>query len=673
MCIRDRFKVARCVSGRQRKAPPKIRWIEPLSVRLDREWEDSKLNTSSNAKSHVVHGKNFSVVQGPRTRAGDQEQLNLDQELLRLISTGSAEDKTLLSFSQLILLTAKPLGVSFVERTPEDVWQLLPEVSYGKFPDPVTLVSEWGEACEAASHQSGMYTEPGKTVDGLPGVFFSLATDETATPDSPVLMLVVFDPRADASSAMRAVQTVAQGILLWKRQRSATQSKWEADSLSAIIELSNHIEQQPDLEKAGEELTNALATHTKCHQVALGVCRGTRLSVVAVSGSSKFDRRSKTVQHYQQAMVESLTRKTPASYPVANDEDDFMVAAHRQLNAHLQSETVYSLPLFADDKSLGVLIFAGERNQLAEEKFHRFSNAMTPAIIGSLCVVQRIQQTAWRRTFTRFGRIFPTRFRWYCLAATLVLAMLLMLPVTYRVRCDCVAEPVSRRFAVSPFDGLIVTGYVEPGDSVTKGQLLAELEGRHLNWELASVDAELQQAVRTREIELADRNISKTMLAELQQERLTAQREIIVDKLDHLSVKSPIDGVVLSGSLERAEAASVTTGQVLFEIGPVSPLKLEIAIPADDISKVKVEMPATIWIHGQEEQAISGRVQRIHPRSEIRDAKNVFIAEMEFENENQEVRPGMKGTVRIDGESHSLGWTLFHKPINFARSRLTWW
>lgn len=144
-------------------------------------------------------------------------------------------------------------------------------------------------------------------------------------------------------------------------------------------------------------------------------------------------------------------------------------------------------------------------------------------------------------------------------------------------------------------------------------------------------------------------------------------------KQDHLKIRSPISGVVLSGSLERAEAASVKTGQVLFEIGPLDPVKIEIAIPADDASQVKKGHPVTVWIEGQEDRPLESVIERIHPRSEIRDALNIFVAELKFENPDEMLRPGMKGVVRIDAEKRSLGWSLFHKPVNYLRSRLTWW
>jgi biotin carboxyl carrier protein len=249
----------------------------------------------------------------------------------------------------------------------------------------------------------------------------------------------------------------------------------------------------------------------------------------------------------------------------------------------------------------------------------------------------------------------------------------MMMPVTYRVRCNCVLEPAYRRYAVAPFDGLVASGFAEPGDVVQTGDVLAEIDGRNIRWELSGVTAERLSSLRQREIELVDENIPELFLAELDNEKHLAEEAILNIKKDGLQIRSPIDGVVLSGSLERSEASSVKTGDVLFEVGSTEEMKIQIEIPADEVSQIGVGQAAKIWVEGNEDFPLETEISRIHPRSVIRDAKNVFIAEVKFENKDTRFRPGMKGVVRIDGYQRSLGWSLFHKPIDYIRSHFTWW
>ena len=135
------------------------------------------------------------------------------------------------------------------------------------------------------------------------------------------------------------------------------------------------------------------------------------------------------------------------------------------------------------------------------------------------------------------------------------------------MRCNAIVAPTTRRFAVAPFDGQIVHATVETGDRVVQGQVLAEMDGRHIRWDLSGVSAEREQSIRSREIELSSGNVSKTLLAEYEFDRLSAKEAVLRNKYEHLQIKCPADGVILSGSLDRAEGKSVETGDVLFEVG----------------------------------------------------------------------------------------------------------
>ena len=229
------------------------------------------------------------------------------------------------------------------------------------------------------------------------------------------------------------------------------------------------------------------------------------------------------------------------------------------------------------------------------------------------------------------------------------------------------------RFAVAPFDGQIVHATVETGDRVVQGQVLAEMDGRHIRWDLSGVFAEREQSIRSREIELSSGNVSKTLLAEYEFDRLSAKEAVLRNKYEHLQIKCPADGVILSGSLDRAEGKSVETGDVLFEVGLADSVRIEIAVPADEIPHVNSGYPVKVWVQGRESDPISGRITKLHPQSETRDGRNVFVAVLNVENQNGNLRPGMQAKVRIDCEKRSLAWTVFHKPVDYLRSQLTWW
>jgi hypothetical protein len=600
---------------------------------------------------------------------------NLDAELLSISTCNLGEKEVESLFRKSAIVATKGVGVCIVHK-PTGSWQLDSKAICGRAPAETELLNECGEFLDEDFSKPTPSTRTLDCLDGLTVLFAPIRTSGSV----PQLMLLVLKDAADLVTALQVTQKVIAAQQLWKKGRSALDSEWQISMLATIIELVGMIENCATQKKATDEVVNELARCLRCDSVAIGVRKKptannrSKLTVAAISGVHKIDRSSNTNQNYLQTMWESSMRGTQAVYPAAQRDNDHLLLAHKQLAGSIHCESVISQPLQTnDDKEFGVLVFTGSKDVLASPRFSRFAETAAPHIANAFSVLRRAQKGKLRRAVA-FAREKTSVFTRLMIPLGIAACCFLMLvPVTYRVRCQCTTEPVLRRFAVAPFDGLIVSGFVEPGDVVKEGQVLAEIDGRTIRWELSGISAERKQSLRQREMELAEENIPKLLLAELENERLTAQEAILKFKKDNLRIVSPIDGVVLSGSLERSEAASIKTGQVLFEVGPIDSVKIQIEIPSIEVAQVQPGHNVTIWIEGQEDQPLSAKIEKLHPRSITRDGKNVFIAELKFENDDERLRPGMKGAVRVDCGKRSLGWSLFHKPINYVRSRYTFW
>jgi|GEM_PF-1520215 len=608
------------------------------------------------ARRFALKSKN--LVDGP----------SLDEELLQVVTSNadnSTADRVLRSIA---IKATKAVGAAHVLRENE-LWTLTADRLTGRVPTNDLLIEECGDQLQEFADSQSPSVLQLECLEGLPAVFLTLGNVK-----QPELFMVTLKDSADLTSTFAKLRKVVSALQLVRRNSTLNNSMWQLNSLAAIMELVGKIEKSDTVKSATEMASNELVSLLGCDSVAIGLFKKRKLKLSAISGIEKIDRASRTCRDYQQALYESVVRDQQGTYPAQDSDNAHLLLAHKQLASTIQSQSALSQPLAVDDEdAIGSWIFTGPQPQLASEHFARFVDTATPHISGAIDLLRRAQKSRWRRVWSLFTRKTKLFTRLMIPIFLVAFFLLMQMPVTYKVRCNCTVEPVLRRFAVAAFDGLVESGFVEPGDMVEKDQVLAEIDGRTIRWELLGVSSERKQSLRQREIELADRNIPKTLLAELENRRLTAEEEVLKYKQDHLKIRSPIAGVVLSGSLERAEAASVKTGQVLFEIGPIDPVKIEIAIPADEASQVKQGHPVTVWIEGQEDRPLESVIERIHPRSEIRDALNIFVAELRFENPEETLRPGMKGVVRIDAEKRSLGWSLFHKPVNYVRSRLTWW
>jgi multidrug resistance efflux pump len=252
------------------------------------------------------------------------------------------------------------------------------------------------------------------------------------------------------------------------------------------------------------------------------------------------------------------------------------------------------------------------------------------------------------------------------------LAALMAVPLPYRVACDCELQPVLRRFVAAPYAGVLERTLAKNGDIVTKDQLLARMDGRNLRIELSGLQAELAGAKKRRDLALAQGDIAKSQIARSEMDRFQSKIQLLEERTRNLEVCSPIDGIVVSGDLQKVEGAPLEMGQTLFEVAPLDQMISEIAIPEAEIQYVSSGQEVAIKLSAFPFKTWTGTIKRIHPRTEIVNDESVFVAEVALENEGIELKPGMQGSAKIQSGWAPLGWNLFHRPWETVRYWTIW-
>lgn len=485
--------------------------------------------------------------------------------------------------------------------------------------------------------------------------------DRLCTDILAVSLAIPFEQSAQYDPSL--LNLAATSLALWHSRGHSQRLDADLQATAAIVELVAQIERSATIDLAGHTLVNELREFLNCERVTLSLSHplqgGSALRVV--SALAAFDWRSEAMQAHQAAGDETSVRNTLATWPPLATGAQQATLALRRLAEQAHVEAVVSLPLnLADDRQIGVLTLTGTRVALHEPRILHFLRTGAPAMASALRIVQRLEGGRLQRAARAVVRTGWVRL----LAGTLAVgaaSLVLMMPWPYRVQARCTLEPQVRRVVSAPYDGLLEMSLVEPGDLVEPDQIIARMDGREIRWELSGVVAERHQTRKELERQLADENIPKAQLAALEGERLDHKVNLLRHREDNHELRSPVGGIVLKGSVERMSSAPVKLGQPLFEVGQLHPLRLEVALPAEEFANVREGHTVVVSLDGLADRKVDGSIRRIRPRSEIRDGRNVFIAEVEIKNEDQRLRPGITGTAVITGDEHPLGWNLFHR------------
>lgn len=467
----------------------------------------------------------------------------------------------------------------------------------------------------------------------------------------------------------------AQCVSNWLSQKRLGKAEMRSRSLTDVVALTNELDRAENLQTASLIIVNQLKKLTHAQQVAFATCNRNRVSkLLAVSDLETVDHSLDATRATNLACGQSQLLKQCVIYPdrrkEANPADTLPLEQFCKSNGF---DACISLPVFnRQEKVIGSILLAVAPKQVSEEGFIDYLSQLSQKIASHLEVVlkanrsltQHLVSFAQEKLRSRVARIV----KW----ALLGIGLVLLIPFPYKVSCNCEIQPVLRRFIAAPHDGVLEKNLVENGDVVEDGQVVANLDGRQLRIELAGLEAELKGIAKRRAAAMANNQIADSQISFSQMKQKQAEIKLINEQLKNLEIRSPIDGIIVAGDLEKVEGAPVEMGQTLFEVGPLDRMLAEIAIPEREIPYVEPGMQITIKLDAYPFKSWYGTVTKIHAKSEIKDQESVFIAEVELDNSDLNLKPGMKGRAKVVSNAYPIGWNLFHHPVERLRYWTIW-
>jgi len=550
-------------------------------------------------------------------------------------------------------------------RSPDGHWIIDPNQVTGDLPKDEGIREQLMELCSSAAERGKPQIQQSRSTASL-----FLIGAPIILPRTPVEVLIVMVPAQTGAvqAACLMVEMVTAYQKTWALTHVAAQMDRQLDSIATLCELTSKVTGSASLDAATSLLVNEVQRRFGCARVAIGLRSGHSLRLAAVSGTSHLDQSSAPAHRFTQAMQETIYRDETAVWPTNSSRA--MLLAHQQLGQHCSFPAIISTLLkLPDGTVIGAWLWAGTMEKLHAQETRRFMTAAAPHLAIALDACRRAEPRAISKLTRRLGRGMQSQSGAMCVFALTFFLGLMVIPCPSPVRCDCRVAPVSRRYAVAPFDGQLETVSAKRGDTVTKGQSLARMDGRNIRWELAGVQAERHQAARRHEVELVGQDVPEAILARLELERLNVKDSQLTHRETQLEISSPVSGIVLEGLRDRVDGTPVKTGDVLFEVAPLERVRVEVEVPANEVTAVAFGQPVTLWLDGMGGQAISGTLECLSPESEVSSGKNVFIADLEFENAAGKFRPGMRGRAKIDTPMKPLGWILFHPFWEWMLSR----
>ena len=518
--------------------------------------------------------------------------------------------------------------------------------------------------CHQCSHSSQIHSrrllEPERIIIAVP-----IATGRQP---SEALGLIAVLP-ADLHRFTQSVETLARQFAVWNLQHRLDQQSAVASHAAATVELLTRALDSKKRNEACQVIVTELADHWNLCRAAIGIAASGAGScrLVALSDSTRIDTTTAQTRAIENAMDEALMQGSISISEPTDTELGTSRSAGELARQH--AARVLVVPLVDETRDTRAVLLAILDSESAVQPIRQFFQAASPSLGAVLNALDQSRSTHLLRRGVR-----AVRSRGGAIALTVMIALIaaMFVPLPHRETCDVRVEPRFKRFVAAPFDATLKDCFVAPGDLVRQGDLLATLDGRELRWKRDSLQADHDQAIKKRDAAQASRAYAEQRIAQLEIDGLRSELQLLDLRLSELELRSPVDGMVVAGDLKRVKGAPLTTGQSLFEIAPLQEMIIEASVKDDQIAYVHKDQSAQLRLNAYPDRNWDTTIGIVNPRSEIRDEENVFIAECRLANDEQLLRPGMKGTLKIGCGRRALGWILFHRPIE-AVSQWFWW
>lgn len=253
-------------------------------------------------------------------------------------------------------------------------------------------------------------------------------------------------------------------------------------------------------------------------------------------------------------------------------------------------------------------------------------------------------------------------------------------------------EPVTSVTVGTQVSGIVSKLYVDYNSVVKKGQVIAELDKTNLISELNTAKANLASAQSSLNYQSANYSryaalYKKGLVAgsDYDQARLTYQqardqvataRESVQKaqtNLGYATITSPIDGVVLSKSVEEGQtvAASFSTPELFTIAQDLTNMQVVADVDEADIGNVKVGERVSFTVDAYPDDTFTGQVKQV--RQEATTTNNVVTYEVVISapNVDMKLKPGLTANVTIYTQEIKEVLSVLSKALRYTPAKET--
>ena len=258
------------------------------------------------------------------------------------------------------------------------------------------------------------------------------------------------------------------------------------------------------------------------------------------------------------------------------------------------------------------------------------------------------------------------------------LALFVILFIPVRTSATAPAEIVANKPDTInvPFDGVIDTVEVLPGQQVQKGDVLIRMDSTVLKNKVTMATGEAEAASialrKTERESLTDRaKLAEIAILKAQVAQKGAEAEFAREMLQRAEIIADRDGVVIFPDPHALQGKPVQTGEQVMLLADPNDSELLIRMPIDSMIIIDEDVPARFFLNVMPLDYEQAEYESIGYQA-TPDAGGLMTYKIraKFTEKPENIRIGWTGTGKVYGEWTILAFNILRRPIVALRSKL---
>ncbi|HZN33664.1 MAG TPA: HlyD family efflux transporter periplasmic adaptor subunit [Pirellulaceae bacterium] len=501
---------------------------------------------------------------------------------------------------------------------------------------------------------------------------------------------------------------------------------------SQADQFARQVHESLDVRETAYTIVNEGRRLMGCDRVTVGILKGGRCVVEAVSGQDTLDNRSNVVTLLGKLATRVVASGEPLWY--AGATDDMPPQIEEAIEEYVDQSYTKSLAVIPlrqpkpteaaqqqqqqqpggegtpvenahTGQIVGALIIEQIESEIPRDVlaprldlvYEHSARALTNALDHNSLFLMPVWRTIGKSRWLVRGRQLP---KTVLIAGGLLVLLVagLAIPGDFDMRAKGTLQPVVRQDLFAPSAGDVIGVLKGSGDTVQAGETVIQLHNAELKLKLNEVEGRLSgslaqyQSIDKQLLNSQAMTAAEKLKIQADQANLTIQLQSLRDQLallkkreEQLTIKSPIAGRVTTWDAKRLlQNRPVETGQVLMTIAAEdTAYELEINMPERHMDHVRrarevlkrsdpnADLGVDFILMTDPGQNHTGKVVHINPTAEPHeDQGNIVRIRVQPDQELTSPRPGATVTADVHCGRAPLLWTKLHQAWEWVEANL---